>query len=902
MTHSNFRSWHRGCLMMCQQRREIGQFVSKTVALRLKAKLAFKALRKRITAKLLVVSLGFLPLVSTRAIDQNGNQLNDIWEIIYGAQALTANGDADGDGVSNLDESRAGTNPFDASSYPWLQVQSVTGQQLRLNFGGQAGKHYQVLATDDLGSGNWTGINTNLSYTDAVSSLLLNSTNNNARFFRIAVTDVDSDGDGILDWEEARVGFNPRSAHTDRANSTDQQRITAGLSAANTVTISTLDPNMYERWPDGGLIAIRRSGGLRQITVNLALGGSATLNEDYTVNATTSIVIPMGVREVWLEFQPIADAVDNESTENITVTLQTGSGYSLGSQTVASVNLHNETPTSLPNPKEAARFLIQASFGPNADTDNDGIPENVEAVMQLGIEGWINDQFTRPVGRLQPFTEYIATVPNFYTDRKQAAWWNRVMGVNKLRPDDTETVLPDYLRQRVGFALSEIFVISDRTEMVGGDPRGMANYYDMLLANAFGNFRDLLHDVSLHPCMGIYLSHMLNRKPDPINNIYPDENYAREIMQLFSIGLWELNLDGTRKLNAQNQPIPTYDNSHITEFARVFTGLSFAGPNNFSLFPQDFTQPMKLWDQHHDCNPKTLLNGVTLPARTPSSSPDTGAAARADINAAIDNLFNHPNVGPFIGRQLIQRFVTSNPSPEYVARVASVFNDNGSGVRGDMKALIKAILLDVEARDPQMMDVPTYGKLREPILRVVNFATAFSASALNGYYGLSAFNMDHAQEAMNAPSVFNFFQPSYSPPGILNDAGLAAPEFQIINASTAISAPNYFANALRNNDLHRWGAGDAQKAVRLNLTPELSLILPEQYHSQNQPNVTPFDTDPLLQRLDMVLTGGTLSPQQFHIIREAVNQIPTNTWLWHKERAWLAIYLILTSPDFCVQR
>ncbi len=853
-------------------------------------------------SKMLLLSLGFLPFVSAKAIDQNGNQLNDIWEIIHGAQALTATGDADGDGVSNLDESRAGTNPFDANSYPWLQLQTVSGQSFQLNWSSQGGKRYELLATDDLAQGTWSAISTNLIPADTLSSRLLSVTNSNYRFFRVSIADVDSDGDSILDWEEARLGFNPRSSHTDRSNSTDQQRITAGLAANNTVTISTLDPNIYERWPDGGLIAIRRTGGLRQITVNFNWGGSAVLNTDYTVNATTSIVMPMGVREVWLALQPIADAVDNEPTENITVTLQSGTGYALGSQTVATVNLHNETPTSLPNPKEAARFIIQASFGPNADTDSDGIPENVEEVMQLGIEGWIDNQFARPVGRLQPFTEFIVSVTNFYTDRKQAAWWNRVMGVNKLRPDDTQTVLPDYLRQRVGFALSEIFVISDRTEMVGGDPRGMANYYDILLANSFGNFRDLLHDVSLHPCMGIYLSHMLNRKPDPANNIYPDENYAREVMQLFSIGLWELNLDGSRKLDAQNQPIPTYNNSHITEFARVFTGLSFAGPNFFSLFPQDFTQPMKLWDRYHDCDPKTLLNGVTLPARTATANPDTGAAAAADINAAIDNLFNHPNVGPFIGRQLIQRFVTSNPSPEYIARVASAFNNNGNGVRGDMKAVIKAVLLDIEARDPQMMNMPTYGKLREPLIRVVNFATAFSAGASNGYFGLSAFAMDHAQETLNAPSVFNFFQPSYSPPGILNDAGLVAPEFQIINASTAISAPNYFANALRNNDLHRWGAGDAQKAVRLNLTPELSLILPEQYHSQNQPNVTPFDTDPLLQRLDMVLTGGTLSPEQFQIIREAVNQIPTNSWQWHKERVWLAIYLVLTSPDFCVQR
>ena len=430
----------------------------------------------------------------------------------------------------------------------------------------------------------------------------------------------------------------------------------------------------------------------------------------------------------------------------------------------------------------------------------------------------------------------------------------------------------------------------------------MAHYYDMLLTNAFGNFRNLLRDVALHPCMGIYLSHVGNRKADPANNVFPDENFAREIMQLFSIGLWELNQDGTRRLDAQGQPIPTYNNTNITEFARVFTGFTYGGPgnNNFSLYPRDFTNSMKCWDAHHDLAPKFLLNGVVTPARVAGPT-NSGPAGLADVNAAIDNLFNHTNVAPFIGRHLIQRFVTSNPSTGYVARVSAAFNNNGSGVRGDMKAVIKAVLLDVEARDPQMMSNPTFGKLREPLLRCVNFARAFNATSPSGIYVLDAFALDHGMEEFNAPSVFNFFLPAHSPPGALTQAGLVAPEFQIVNASTAVASANYFYNAVWGG-LHRWGVGNAAYNVTLNLTNELQMVVPAAVMNQDMPNVAPFDPDPLIRRLDLVLTGGTLSPQQFQVIRETLYRLPRPTWQWHRQWLQTAIYLVVTSPDFAVQR
>ena len=444
---------------------------------------------------------------------------------------------------------------------------------------------------------------------------------------------------------------------------------------------------------------------------------------------------------------------------------------------------------------------------------------NVKQVMTMGYSAWIDDQFSRPIGTLSPFVQWADAQPSsaqIYNDIKQDAWWGRAMGLPKLRPDASTTQLPDPLRQRVAFALSQIFVISDNMETLGTNPAGMINYYDMLENNAFGNYRDLLFGVATHPCMGIYLSHLGNAKADPVANTFPDENFAREVMQLFSIGLWMLNTDGTQQLDATGQPIPTYSNANITEMARVFTGLSHWN-SDFNGYSDDFTQPMIGWDAYHDLGTKTLLLGVTTPARTASPG-STGTATFADVNAAIDNLFNHPNVGPFVARQLIQRFITSNPSPAYIARVATAFNNNGSGVRGDMKAVIKAMLLDDEARNPLMRSDPTYGKLREPFLKCVNFAHAFNATSQAGWYYLDSFILDHDEEPLKSPSVFNFYLPNYTPPGALAQAGLVAPEFQIINASSGTLAPNYFWNAI-DGELARWGTGTPAYATKLNSHP-----------------------------------------------------------------------------------
>jgi uncharacterized protein (DUF1800 family) len=838
------------------------------------------------------------------ALDTNNNQQSDVWEMAWGATGLPADGDADGDGFTNAQESAAGTNPLRALDFPALEFAPESPAVFRFQWHGVAGKRYTLLGSETLLPGSWSGVAPDGTGRGAVEELILTS-GKQRRFFRLSVGDQDTDGDGFSDADERLAGFDPATNRTGRYAQLDGARLTAGLTAANVITVSVYDDTAAERWPDPMLFTLRRTGGLQPLTVHFSLTGTAARGTDYTTAPGDSVQFAAGQREVFLEMTPVADADDGESAETVILTALAGSGYTVGAQSSATGTLLNQTAASGPSAKEAARFLIQAAFGPDQDSDADGdqIPENVEELMTLGFDAWLTDQFSRPVGKLQPFVEWAEAneqALQIYNDTKQDAWWNRAMGVPRLRPDAAATQLPDPLRQRIGYCLSQIFVISDRMEDIGVDPVGMSNYYDLLLTHAFGNFRDLLCDVSLHPCMGMYLSHLGNQKANPATNRFPDENYAREIMQLFSIGLWELNPDGTRRLDVQGQPIATYTNADITELSRVFTGLAFGGTNvNFGLHPRDFTMPMKAWDAEHDLAPKRLVGGVMTPARTASPG-NTGTATMADVDMAVEQLFNHPNVGPFIGRLLIQRLVTSNPSPAYVGRVAAAFANNGSGVRGDMKAFIRAILMDPEARSFAMMNDPKFGKLREPFLRCVNLARAFNATSPSGWYYLDAFTLDHVQEPMKAPSVFNYYLPTYSPPGVLVDEGLVAPEFQIINASSATMAPNYFWQAITGG-LHRWGTGNAQYNTTLNLTQEMLMNVPASAVNDPSPSVTPLDPDALLRRLDLVLTGGTLSAQQFQIIREGMVRI-TSGWEWPRIRLKLGIYLIVTSPDFCVQR
>ena len=655
---------------------------------------------------------------------------------------------------------------------------------------------------------------------------------------------------------------------------------------ADPVTLALVDGEMRTDWPDNGVVAFRRKGTKGAVTTNFVIGGTAVRNVDYTMQSGNSVTIPDGKKEVWLEFSPV-NKTSTTGSKTISVTINSGNllattatstvSTTLGSGSLSgtSVTLTLEPAGAKPGRKAAVRFLNQAAFGP------DGGLANVKEVMDLGFEGWIDQQLKKPVGALQPYLVSQGTAVT--SGQKAVAWWNQVMN---------STPSADSLRQRVGFALSEIFVISDQFAPLGSRPVAMANYYDTLLGGAFGSYRDLLYSVGMHPCMGAYLSHLQNTKGDPVKGTYADENFAREIMQLFSIGLWQLNPDGTRTLDTAGQPIPTYDNKTVASMARVMTGFSFSGPKATSFYsaPENYLQPMRMWDAYHDLDAKVIISGpasqgISLPARK-ASKPDVGTAGLADYGAAIDALAQHPNTAPFFCKQLIQKLVTSNPSSQYVKRVAAKFSDNGSKSRGDLAAVIKAILLDPEARDPKIMGDVAFGKLKEPYLRTVNLARAFNASAPNKNFALTNLANIHFEQPMSAPNVFNFFKPGFVPDGPIGDAGLVAPEFQILNDVTALGIPNYHLRSLQYG-FNRSTPKDAAELVMPQFSEELNLA---------------NDVPALMRRLDLLLMGGNLPNAQHQIVRETVEGIPTNIANWQNERVRMAIYLIVTSPDYAVLR
>jgi uncharacterized protein (DUF1800 family) len=504
---------------------------------------------------------------------------------------------------------------------------------------------------------------------------------------------------------------------------------------------------------------------------------------------------------------------------------------------------------------EAFQFLNQATFGATEAEANQ--------VIAMRYEAWIDDQLAKPASLQLPHVQSLPLPPfigQLQADRVDI--WYR----NALHGDDQ-------LRQRVAFALSEIMVVS-QLGVLNNQPYGLASFYDMLAENAFGNYRDLIEDVTLHPSMGVYLSMLGNEKPDVANNIRPDENYARELMQLFSIGLVELNLDGTVKTDAQGQPIPTYNQSVIEEFAHVYTGWTYAGSPVFRGARATLTNqviPMQLWQNFHDTGPKTLLNGLTIPA---------GQTGEQDLADALDNVFHHPNVGPFMAIRLIQRLVTSNPSPGYVSRVASAFNDNGQGVRGDMGAVVKAILLDVEASPALPMDLD--GKVKEPLLRLTQLFKAYNATSQSGRYPLNFAYIVFGQGPLQASHVFNFFSPFYAPPGEIQNSGLVAPELEIATEYLNTYVTNYmfyqtFGLNSTNQDLQ-------PDDVYINFEEEMAVA---------------GDVDALIDMAAGKLLGGQISDTLRDEIAGMLALIPdTDAAL----RAAETIYFVVTSPEYAYQR
>jgi uncharacterized protein (DUF1800 family)/Tfp pilus assembly protein PilX len=550
---------------------------------------------------------------------------------------------------------------------------------------------------------------------------------------------------------------------------------------------------------------------------------------------------------------------------------------------------------------DAHRFLVQTSFGPTED--------EIARLLAMGYgprgyERWIDDQIAKTPSATLP--GLIARTP---VDRKN-------MGASQLIADRVDLWFrnvmlgEDQLRQRVAWALSQIMVVSDNGALLEY-PYAVADYQDMLSRNAFGNFRKLLEDVTLHPAMGLYLSMYGNQKAVEGTNLRPDENYAREMMQLFTIGLVELNIDGTGKRDASGQPIPTYNQEIIRGFARVFTGWK---AECFYFVPRDqcfyrsylvpwpnedgFNQgkSMIVHEDFHEPGTKQLLNyqGVSLSGGVIPAN----QGGVKDLQLALDNVFHHPNVGPFISKQLIQKLVTSNPSPAYVRRVAEIFNNDGSGVRGNLEAVIKAILLDREARD--LSDSPTAGKVKEPLLRLTQLWRIYAESIPDGKF-INGPMYWLGQSPGQSPSVFNFFSPFYAPPGEISEQGLLAPELQLANENLHTQLSGLFFSQIQyQNSRSNWTRGnsifiDIEEEMRLadNIEPLIDLVAKKLLGSPDA--MSPALREETRRQLRRWKPDPTYTDNQYGSRLSHLDY-------FRQARTADAIFLVTVSPEYAVQR
>jgi uncharacterized protein (DUF1800 family) len=515
----------------------------------------------------------------------------------------------------------------------------------------------------------------------------------------------------------------------------------------------------------------------------------------------------------------------------------------------------------------AARLLEQGTMGATMST--------LQAAAAQSYDAW----FAAQVG-----TTPSLNAPKFNGGNDWSpSWWDNAIYGN------------DQLRQRMAFALSEILVISQNGGPIWTQNVALASYYDILVNNAFGNYRTLLGEVTLSPGMGQFLSLLRNNKPNPSIGLHADQNYAREVMQLFTVGLFKLNIDGTAVVGNDGNPVPTYSQADVEGLSNVLTGWSFKSVDantaeNSWLYARDEKNPMQAYSQHHDTEAKTIIGGVTVPA---------GGTAASDLKIALDTLFNHPNVGPFIGRQLIQRLVTSNPSQGYVQRVATVFNNDGTGVRGNLLAVAKAILTDPEAVNP---GGNSYGKVREPLLRLTNLWRAFNASNAQGQalewqvqsQGITTLG----QYPLYSPTVFNFFKPDFQPSGVLTQDNMVAPEIQITNEATLVTTANTLGwQSYQYID----GSGKPHSGPNMDLPQNVaagSVML----------RTGPWEslaTNPatLVDELNMVLMGGQMTPAMRTTVIGYLNGIsgtspPVGPGTYVAEAA----EIIINSPQSAVQR
>lgn len=588
--------------------------------------------------------------------------------------------------------------------------------------------------------------------------------------------------------------------------------------------------------------------------------------------------VDLGVSAVDDEDGDISSSVRVETTLNTRFPGHYQINYqvtdSAGSDAVLVTRQVTVEKASIESSEDAFRFLQRATFGPTI--------ADVTQLTQQGYEAWLDQQIAMNMSLHLPNLRTRMARHDYPLDSISAiADGSSLLRLLRDAWFDLALNSEDQLRHRVAFALGQILVISSEPGDLRHRAQGLANYNDILIKNAFGNFKNLLKEVTLNPMMGHYLSMRRNRKANIAQGTSPDENYAREVMQLFSLGLVLLNQDGTPKLDENNQQIPAYTQENILNFARVFTGWNYGNYDRFWGSPRTLESellPMKGFDEQHDKDEKTLLLGATIPS---------GRSVTYEMEFAIDNLFHHPNVGPFIGKQLITKLVTSNPSTEYVARVAAVFADNGNGVRGDLGATVRAILMDPDALLGHQETPLVFGKLKEPLLKFTALWRAFDAVGADP----NRIRFTHTlatlgQEVLRAPSVFNFFSPDFSKPGAIRDQNLVSPEFQILGESRAINMHNQLRRLARSSPYQADGVNSTKNRVILDIEDEKLLA---------------SDASALVDHLINKLIGEPISEITRSIIIDRVSLI-SNSDSNAENRVDEAIYMIIVSPEFAVQR
>ena len=548
-------------------------------------------------------------------------------------------------------------------------------------------------------------------------------------------------------------------------------------------------------------------------------------------------------------------------------------------------------PPSGISQSQASRFLQHAQFSARYD--------DIKAVQTLGYAPWLAQAMSRPNSlggwewlKAKGYDAINAEEYFFKDNLTNYMVWYQVMAS------------PDQVRRRVALALSEFFVVSGNGLQLNWPAFHMARYWDLLCEHAFGNFRTLLEHITLSHAMGSFLNTLGNQKEDPQSGRVPDENFAREVMQLFTIGLVELSLDGTPKTGANGQPIETYTLKDVSGLAKVFTGYGEDEGDGFFNSPAPpysrvrnlgFTRkPMKFNPKSHSNADKTFL-GVRIPAGTDGPN---------SLRMALDTLFNHPNVGPFFARQMIQRLVTSHPAPAYVARVASAFNNNGQGVRGDLAAVFTAVLLDKDAIGPESLASNDFGKLREPVVRIAQWAQTFRAQSLKGTWkiGSPPWSAEEslAQSPLMAPSVFNFFRPGYVPPGtVLASRGATAPEFQLVNESTVSSYINYLQSFLNRG---MWVRAPELPSSPMDPTPTDGPDIVPDYSSEAG---FAHDGNALVQHLNLLLCAGQMSDATRQAISLALDQVNLQAYASddaRRQQVARALLLVMSSPDYLIQR